>query len=73
MQALGKEFNFSPPEKHGFDAVCWIEAMHEGRVRVFIGLGGNLLSAGPDTEYTAEAFRRCGFPCSSAPSSTATT
>jgi molybdopterin-dependent oxidoreductase alpha subunit len=58
MNALGKEFNFTPPPKHGFDVVAGLQAMHEGRVKVFMGLGGNLLSAGPDTEYAAEAFRR---------------
>jgi molybdopterin-dependent oxidoreductase alpha subunit len=57
--ALGKEFNFSPPKKHGFDTVHTIEAMHEGRVKVLIGLGGNFLSAPPDTQYTAEAIERC--------------
>ena len=59
LAALGKEFHFSPPEKHGFDTVCTIEAMHQGRVKVFIGLGGNFLSATPDTRYVAEAMQRC--------------
>jgi molybdopterin-dependent oxidoreductase alpha subunit len=58
MNALGKEFNFTPPAKHGFDTASGIQAMHEGKVKVFMGLGGNLLSAGPDTEYAADAFRR---------------
>ena len=57
MEALGKEFNFSPPAKHGFDAVRSIQAMHEGRVKVFVALGGNFLSATPDTNYTSEALR----------------
>ncbi len=58
LDALGKEFQFEPPRKHGFDAVSGLQAMHEGKVKAFVGLGGNLLSAGPDTEYAAEAFRR---------------
>ena len=33
--------------------------MHDGRVRVFIAMGGNFLSATPDTEFTATALRRC--------------
>jgi molybdopterin-dependent oxidoreductase alpha subunit len=33
--------------------------MHAGRARLFFGLGGNFLSATPDTERTAEALRRC--------------
>jgi len=59
LKALGKEFNFDPPEAHGFDTVCTIEAMHKGKVKVFIGLGGNFLVATPDTNYTSEALARC--------------
>ncbi len=33
--------------------------MHDGRIKVFVGLGGNFLAATPDTNYTAEALRRC--------------
>ncbi|MEA2711237.1 MAG: hypothetical protein QOF78_3838 [Phycisphaerales bacterium] len=56
--ALKKEFNFDPPRRSGYDTVTGLQAMHEGKVKVFIGLGGNFLSAAPDTEYGAEAFRR---------------
>lgn len=59
LAALGKEFNFSPPEEQGLDTVRTIEAMHQGRVKVFIGLGGNFLAATPDTNYTSEAIERC--------------
>jgi molybdopterin-dependent oxidoreductase alpha subunit len=59
LAALGKEFHFSPPEKHGHDTVCTIEAMHKGEVKIFIGLGGNFLIATPDTNYTSEALQRC--------------
>ncbi len=59
LEALAKEFDFSPPPKHGHDAVRTIQAMHEGRVKVFVGLGGNFLSAAPDTHYTSEALSRC--------------
>jgi molybdopterin-dependent oxidoreductase alpha subunit len=59
LDALAKEFGFEPPRHHGFDTVESIEAMHEGKAKVFIAMGGNFLSATPDTEYTAEALRRC--------------
>ena len=59
LKALGAEFQFSPPPKHGFDTVCTIEAMHKGKVKVFVSLGGNFLSATPDTNYTSEALQRC--------------
>lgn len=58
-QRLDAEFDFTSPRKHGYDTVDAIEAMHAGRARVFIGLGGNFLSAAPDTHYTAAAMRRC--------------
>jgi molybdopterin-dependent oxidoreductase alpha subunit len=57
--ALEKEFNFKSPREYGFDVVQTIKAMHDGRAKVFVGMGGNFLSATPDTEYTAEALRRC--------------
>ena len=59
LDSLAKEFDFSPPRDRGLDSVDSISAMHEGRVKVFVGLGGNLLAAAPDTDYTSEAMRRC--------------
>ena len=58
MQALEKEFNFTGPKEDGFDVVEAIKAMRLGKTRVYFGLGGNLLAAGPDTEMIAEAMRR---------------
>lgn len=59
LDDLGKEFEFEPPRRHGLDTVHAIQAMHRGDAKVFFALGGNFLSATPDTEYTAEALRRC--------------
>ena len=59
LDRLGAEFNFEPPRNHGFDTVRSIEAMHEGHAKVFFALGGNFLSATPDTNFTADALRRC--------------
>jgi molybdopterin-dependent oxidoreductase alpha subunit len=59
--ALEKEFGFNVPKEPGFDTVASIRAMHEGRVKAFVALGGNFLSASPDTEYTAEALRNCNL------------
>jgi molybdopterin-dependent oxidoreductase alpha subunit len=59
LDKLSAEFNFEPPRKHGFDTVKAIRAMHARQGRVFFALGGNFLSATPDTEFTAEALRRC--------------
>jgi molybdopterin-dependent oxidoreductase alpha subunit len=59
LDRLGAEFNFSPPRHHGFNTVESIKAMHGGRAKVFLALGGNFLSATPDTAYTAEALENC--------------
>jgi molybdopterin-dependent oxidoreductase alpha subunit len=59
MDKLGREFGFTPPKEHGTDSVETIKGMHEGRIRFFLGLGGNFLSATPDTEYTAKAIQKC--------------
>ncbi|MEY4483050.1 MAG: hypothetical protein RL693_502 [Verrucomicrobiota bacterium] len=59
LDKLENAFDFKAPRHHGYDTVMAIKAMHEGKGRVFIGLGGNFLSATPDTEYTATALRRC--------------
>ncbi|RTQ46734.1 hypothetical protein EJV47_20380 [Hymenobacter gummosus] len=58
LDALEKEFNFQPPREHGLDTVESIKAMHAGRTHVFVSLGGNFLSASPDTELLAQALRR---------------
>ncbi|RKH69633.1 hypothetical protein D7X96_14340 [Corallococcus interemptor] len=58
MDALSKEFGFAPPRHRGLDTVGTIQALHDGRVKVFFAMGGNFLSATPDTEFTAKALRR---------------
>ncbi|MFV8755795.1 FdhF/YdeP family oxidoreductase [Nannocystaceae bacterium ST9] len=59
LDRVGKAIGFEPPRAHGFDVIEAIEAMHEGRGKLFFALGGNFLSATPDTDFTAEALRRC--------------
>ena len=61
LDALEREFHFVPPPEHGFDTVEAIKAMHDGRAQVFFAMGGNFLSATPDTEFTAAALRRCSL------------
>jgi molybdopterin-dependent oxidoreductase alpha subunit len=58
-RALGERFGFESPAEHGLDVVGTIAGMRDGKVRVFFALGGNFLSATPDTELTASALRRC--------------
>ena len=59
LDALQREFDFSPPRQHGYDVVEGIKAMHDGRAKIFFAMGGNFLSASPDTEFTARALRNC--------------
>ena len=61
LDSIQKNFGFTPPREHGYDVVASIKAMHEGRAKVFFAMGGNFLSATPDTLYTAEALRRCSL------------
>jgi molybdopterin-dependent oxidoreductase alpha subunit len=61
LDNLEKEFNFTAPRKHGLDVVEAIEAMHQKKVTVFFGMGGNFISATPDTEFTADALRNCNL------------
>ncbi|WP_247828090.1 FdhF/YdeP family oxidoreductase [Arthrobacter antioxidans] len=56
MDALGKEFDFEPPQEHGIDAVESIRRMRDGQVKVLVALGGNLVSAISDTQVAEKAF-----------------
>ncbi len=48
----------SLPRKHGYDVVNSIMAMDNGDVGVFFCMGGNFLSATPDTKFTANALSK---------------
>lgn len=59
LDRLGNTFDFEPPREHGHDTIGAIEAMHDGRARVFFAMGGNFAAATPDTARVHEALRRC--------------
>jgi molybdopterin-dependent oxidoreductase alpha subunit len=59
LDKLEEVFHFKAPRDHGYDVVDAIEAMHQKKAKVFIGMGGNFISATPDTEFTAEALQNC--------------
>lgn len=59
LDRLAEVFGFNPPQKHGLDTVNAIKAMYHKEAKVFIGMGGNFVSATPDTEYTATALKNC--------------
>jgi molybdopterin-dependent oxidoreductase alpha subunit len=61
LNTLEANFGFTPPQHHGYDVVECIKAMHAGKASVFFAMGGNFLSATPDTQFTAAALRKCAL------------
>ncbi|MFI8593348.1 FdhF/YdeP family oxidoreductase [Microbacterium sp. NPDC078428] len=59
LEALDREFSFTAPREHGYDTVEAIRAMRDGKVRVFLGMGGNFVSATPDTRVVEDGMSRC--------------
>ena len=59
LDKLKEVYGFEPPRENGYDVVKAVQAMQEGKGKVFFAMGGNFLSATPDTTYTAEAMRKC--------------
>ncbi len=59
LARLDVAFGITSPRVPGLDTVATIRAMHAGRVAVLVAMGGNFVSATPDTEFTATALRRC--------------
>jgi molybdopterin-dependent oxidoreductase alpha subunit len=59
LDRLAEVCHIDPPREHGLDVVNTLQAMHEGRVKVLVSLGGNLALAAPDTSYTFGALRNC--------------
>lgn len=57
--ALEKEFDFKISRRDGFSVVEAIEAMAEGRAKTFFAMGGNFLSASPDTDVVFDALKSC--------------
>ncbi|KLI07241.1 hypothetical protein ACT17_00335 [Mycolicibacterium conceptionense] len=61
LDALDNRFGIASPRKHGYDTVDAIRAMRDGRAKVFVGMGGNFVSATPDTEVTEAGLRSCAL------------
>jgi len=58
LDRLGRHFGFTPPAAHGHNVVTALEAMARGEVKVFFGMGGNIVAAIPDWETTQASFRK---------------
>ncbi|MCX4848636.1 FdhF/YdeP family oxidoreductase [Streptomyces sp. NBC_00893] len=58
LDALDAEFRITSPRHHGYDVVRSIQALRDGDAKVFFAMGGNFVSATPDTDVTEAAMRR---------------
>jgi len=56
LDALEREFSFAAPREHGHDTVAAIRAMRDGDATFFMGMGGNFISATPDTNVVEAAM-----------------
>jgi len=60
-EKIREHLQFEPPTEPGYDTVNAIQAMHDGKAKVFVCLGGNFLMAASDTQYTAKALQNCSL------------
>ena len=58
LRALDDATGITSPRTHGLDVVHAIEALEAGDASVFIGMGGNLVGAAPDTPRVDAALRK---------------
>lgn len=56
LDRIEAKYGFKPNAKHGYSVIDAIKAMYEKKAKVFVGMGGNFISAVPDTLYAAQAL-----------------
>lgn len=61
LDKIESKYGFKPTAKHGYSVIDAIKAMYENKAKVFFGLGGNFISAVPDTSYAAQALANCNL------------
>ncbi|MFS4482907.1 FdhF/YdeP family oxidoreductase [Hyunsoonleella sp. 2307UL5-6] len=61
LDKIEAKYGFKPSPKHGYSVIESIKAMYEKKAKVFFGLGGNFISAVPDTAYSAQALANCNL------------
>jgi molybdopterin-dependent oxidoreductase alpha subunit len=59
LDSIERVFDFRPPQEPGHNVHHALQAMYRGESKIFIGLGGNLVAAAPDTQRVTDAMRRC--------------
>ena len=58
LDKLAKQFGFEPPREKGMNTVEACEGIIAGKVKAFIGLGGNFVRAIPERGIMEEAWTR---------------
>ena len=58
LTRLDSACGIKSPREHGLDVVQAIKQMKKGDVDLFFCMGGNFISATPDTHYTADALSK---------------
>ena len=61
LDKIEDKYGFKPTTKHGYSVIDAIKAMYDKKAKVFFGLGGNFISAVPDTGYSAQALANCNL------------
>ena len=61
LDKIESKYGFKPTTKHGYSVIDAVRAMYEKKAKVFFGLGGNFVSAVPDTNYAAQALANCSL------------
>src|SRR5690606_36999092 len=59
LDRMEQVFGVPMPRREGYDTVGAIEAMRDGRAKVFFAMGGNFAMSAPDTHATWQALRNC--------------
>lgn len=58
LDKLAEQYHFQPPRMKGLNTVETCEAVIDGSVKAFVGLGGNFVRAVPDTLRMEQAWRK---------------
>lgn len=59
LDQIDKVFGIKSPRAHGYNVVETLEAMQQGKVKVFMSLAGNFAVATPDKARTEAGIRGC--------------
>ncbi|MGW6173516.1 FdhF/YdeP family oxidoreductase [Arthrobacter sp. NPDC055138] len=61
LAALDKEFGITSPREHGVDSTEAIDAFADGKVDVFVSMGGNFALANSETEALEAGMKNAGL------------